>query len=191
MSFFQFAYPFVLGKCRIKNGGVGGRGKVEESAAHGPPGLCPFDGHALGKAPGVGGIVECARVHNRPVHEVRAGIMRVGVGVENIHNGKFTYRQDDIVRSLGAPQLVGSRFDALLFSPHVDDLPVKRAWQPQIWGVCTHLVGFPTRKAGYPDGIAEAKSLIDFRIDPDLAASYAHPGKQRQVCRFSIIVVRV
>lgn len=104
--------------------------------------------------------------------------MRVRIGIKDIGNRKLAYRQDDIVCRSGAPQLVGRWHDGLLFSSQIETLPVKQSWQAEIGGICPYLVCFAAWKARYTKGIAQAKTLVDFRVDPKLAAlGYTHPGK--------------
>ena len=74
-----------------------GARQVEQTAAQAPVAGDPFRRDAIAVAPGIGGIVEGARIHDAPVEEIAARVMGVSVGVENVGDGEFSACQDQRV----------------------------------------------------------------------------------------------
>jgi high affinity Mn2+ porin len=87
---------------------IGDRLHQEIARSQSPLLLIELGGGAIGQADLVGRVVEGSRCPDRPVHEILAGILGVGVAVENIGHGKFADlqrqpRDVDFARQLGRP----------------------------------------------------------------------------------------
>src|ERR1700684_4033149 len=77
-----------------------------KSHAYGPPVLVPFCRRPVGITPGVGGIVESAKLDDRPVQKIIAWIVCVLVAVEHVDDGKLADGYHDAIRGLAATELV-------------------------------------------------------------------------------------
>ena len=151
----------------------------EIAAAQRPLFLVELGGGAVGQADLVGGIVECAGRPHRPVHEILAGVLGVGVAVENIDDGEFAglQRQPRDVHLAGELGRPAGQF--FLLAAEAEGLAHE---QPR--GVVMRVgeVGFlrlAARKARGADGVVQAKSLQQFGIVIDLAA-LPEPRVQKQ-----------
>ena len=100
----------------------------------------PFDGGAVGEAPGIGGVVEGPRLEHGVVEEIAARIVRVGVGVENVGDGEAPDGEDDVFAGLAHEQ----------------------AWQVQVRTVGADF-RFAAGVARDADAVADAVSLVDLR----------------------------
>ena len=105
--------------------------------------------------------------------------MRILVGVEYVGDAEFPDRYDEVVGRLAAGKLVDGGVDFLGLAAEVDGLADEGSVQARVGIVGSHLVGFPAGIAGDAERLAEAKSLIDFRIGPQFRAV---PQPQSQVC---------
>ena len=106
----------------------------------------------------------------RPIHEIAARIVGIFVGVENIDDAEFADRDDQPVGGLRAAELIGTGFDFLGVAAEIDGLADERALHAQIWHWSADLIGLAAGKPGGAHRAAQAKTLIDFRIDPHLGA---------------------
>ena len=141
--------------------------------------LVEFGRGAVGQADLVGGIVNRAGRPHRPVHEILAGVLGVGVAVEYIDDGEFAglHRQPGDIDLAG--ELLRGAGKLLLFAAKAEGLA-----QEQPRGVVMRVgeVGFlrfAVREARGAHGVVQAKSLQQFGIVIDLAA-FPEPGVQEQ-----------
>ena len=89
---------------------------IEQPASQSPGALVPLHSGAIAVTPCIGGVVERAGVHHRPIHEVLAGIMSVLVRVKNVRDREFPDRQDDAIAGLRPSELVDIGIDLLRFT---------------------------------------------------------------------------
>ena len=150
--------------------GVGNRLHQEIARAQRPLLLIKFGSGAVGQPDLVGRVVERARRPHRPVHEILAGVLGIGVAVEDIGDGEFA-GLDRQPRDIGlAGELTRSAGQLFLLAAEAKGLTQE---QPRRVVVRIGEVGFlrfAARKAGGADGVVQAESLQQFRIEIDLAA---------------------
>ena len=166
----DFADPLELLKMRIELDVVGNDRQIEHAAAQGPVALVPLGGRAKRIAPRLGRVIERSGIDDRPVQKIVARIMRIFVVVENVGDAEFPDRYHQAIGRLAPGKLVDAGVNLLRLAAEIDGLPDECTVQARVGIVGSHLVGFPTGKAGDAERAAETKSLIDFRIDPEFRA---------------------
>lgn len=152
--------------------------EIEYAAPEGPVALVPFDGGAVGEAPGVGRVVERAGVNQRPVHKILARIVRILIGVEHVRDRELSDGQDQAIGSLRAGELVDVGIDLLGLSAEIERLAEEGARNAGVGRCAPYLVSFAAREAGHAKGRAQTEALVDLRIGPELSAS---PGPKAGV----------
>ena len=182
MTDFGLAHNFELVEVALKLRGIGNAGKIEKTCPQGPPILGPFARHAIAVTPGVRRVIERARIDQRPIEEIAFGVVRIGVGVENIGGRYFPRREDQIVRRPRTAQLIGAGLDIFHLAAQIETLTEEQPLQPEIGTGLAHLIGLATGKARRADRVAEAKALVDLGIGIGLSAlPKPHPRIQRQI----------
>jgi hypothetical protein len=119
---------------------------------------------------GVAGIVESAGIDQRPVHEIAFRVVGIFVGVEHVDRAELAEPQHQAVCSLRIGELIGVGFDLFAVAAEIDGLPHEIALHPRVRIGRAELIGFAAGIAGDAVGIADAETLIDFRIDPEFGA---------------------
>src|ERR1700751_561659 len=66
--------------------------------ANGPPMIVVFEDHAVGVAARVGGVVVGAIVVDGPIEELEVAVVAVGIEIEEIRHGEFSYANFDAPR---------------------------------------------------------------------------------------------
>src|SRR5579862_329662 len=166
----DFANPLKLIEGWIEFRTVGDDREIKYPAAHRPVTLVPFDSRPIGEAPGVGGIIECTGIDECPVHEVVAWIVSIFVVVEYVGHAEFADRNHHAVFGLRAAELVEIAVDLFAVAAKVDRLPDERARHARIGHRGTDFVGLTAGESGNSERAAQAKPLIELRIDPELGA---------------------
>ena len=163
VPFLDFADYCELVKARIETVGerVASRrppGVAERSNTpprNGEAALIPFGGRAVGVAPGVAGIIECAGIDERPVQEVGLRIVGVFVGVEKIDDGEFADRQHQAVLRHRTGELVDVGVNLLRFAAEVDGLADEIALHARVRIIRAELVGLAARETGDAVGVGD------------------------------------
>ena len=113
MPFLDFSDQLELLEGRVQTVGrtatgaaLGDWRHVENSAAQREAALIPFGGCAVGRFPGVCGIVERASVYHCPIHEIAATIICVPVGIKYVDDLELADREHQSVRRLPASELI-------------------------------------------------------------------------------------
>ena len=146
------------------------RSHQEIAGAQRPLLLVQFSGRAIGQADLVGGIVEGARRPHRPVHEVLARVLGVGVAVEHV-DARRTCRPARQPRDVDlARELQRSAGEFFLLAAEAKGLA-----QEQPRGVVVRvgevgLLRLAIGEAAEADGVVQTKALQQFGIVIDLAA---------------------
>ena len=180
VSLFCFQHGGVFAEIDPADFSIGFRRQLKPAAAQGPPVLIPFDRSTIGIAPGVCRIVKAAGIDDRPVHKIGARIMGIAVGVKNIRHGQFAHGDCDIIGRRCRRKLIGPGIDGLACSTHFNHLTNKQALNPKIRRAGTNLVGPTVGKSRHTQRIAEAKSLINFGIDPALSTIPESPTQNQR-----------
>ena len=176
---------------RVELDVVGHHRQIEYAAAHGPVALIPLGGGAVSKTPGVGGVVQGAGVDQRPIHKVAARIVGVFVGVENVGDGELADGEHQPVRRLRAAELVGRAIHLLRVAAEIDGLADEVARDARVRHRGADLVCLAARESGDAERRAQAKALVDLRIDPKLGAlPQPHAEIRRGVPGFAALVGR-
>ena len=182
VPFFRFRNKFELAEAAHQFRAVGHPRQVEQARAQGPPILSPLSRAAIRIAPRIGGIVERAGIDERPIEEILLGIVRVLVGVEDIGDRKLAGGKDEIVRRARAAEFVGIGIDLLALAAEIESLSEEQPLQPEIGRRLADLVRLATGKSRNAQRIAQAKSLIDFRVSIQRAIlPEAHTDKRGRI----------
>ena len=144
--------------------------QVEHPGAQGPGSLIPFRRRSVGVAPGVGRIVEAARVDDRPVQEVVLRIVGIFIGVEHVADAHLADRDDDAVGGLFARELVHVRIDLLGLAAEIDGLAHNDAVDLRIGRALADLGALRVGEGVDAEGVAEAKALVELGVDPEFGA---------------------
>src|SRR6185437_12120220 len=146
------------------------RRHLHHGAPHGPIPLVQLDHGAAGEARVVGGEVVGSRLPHRPVHEIGARIVGIGVVVEEVADRKAAHDERDAVDVTLACELVGTIGDILLLTAEPKGLLEVVALRPDPRERRAGLLGFAIRKSGNPKRAVEAEALRELRVEIELAA---------------------
>lgn len=167
-------------KAGLEHRAVGHGRQIEHPGAPGPwPGV-PLRRAAHRVSPGIGGVVERARVDHRPVEEISARVVRMAVDIENVDDTQLAHRDDQSVGGLLRGELVGARVRLASHCAQIDGLSEKRTLQTKVRRLASDLVRLAAREAGEPEGIVQPETLVNLRIEPELRAA---PEARAQVER--------
>ena len=132
-----------------------------------------------GASRGIGAAV-ALRFAGEGAHVVLAA--RTVGGLEEVDDAKPADRQHQPVRTARARELIEVGIDLLAVATEIDGLAQKGALNTRIGIRRTELVGFGTQKACNAVRIAQAESLIDLGVGPELGAPpQPHAGREREV----------
>src|SRR3984893_11750889 len=166
----DFADPLDLRKMWVEIGAVRHYRKIEQASTYCPIALIPFDGRAIGIAPGIGGVIEGPGIDQRPVEEIVARVVGIVEGVENVGDAELANGNHQPVGSLRSRKLVDAGLHFLCLATKVDCLPHKHPRDARIRYRETDLVSFTAGEARDAERAAETESLVDLRVDPELGA---------------------
>ncbi len=99
-----------------------------------------------------------------------ARIVRRYRAVKNIGHAELADRHDDTIGRLLAAEDIQVGIDIALVAAQAEGLAQEQALQAQIGIGLADLIGLAGRKAGQAQGVGQAETLVDLRIDPKLAA---------------------
>ena len=142
----------------------------EVAGAQRPALLVQLGGRAIGQAELVGRIVERAGRPDRPVHEVLARVLGVGVAVEHVEHGEFADLQGEPRHVLLAGELQLAGAELLLLAAEAEGLAQEKPRGVVVRIGKVRLLRLAIGEAAKPDRVAEAEALQQFGIVIDLAA---------------------
>src|SRR5215470_4751535 len=154
MSLLQLSHELSLAEAVGQRNAVRLLRQVEDAGPEGPPVLIPFGRAAVGKAPRVRRVVECALVDYRPIQKVAARIVRIFIGVENVDDGIFADREHQPVGSLGAAELIEVGIELLRFAAQIYGLAEEPSLDQKVRSRLADFVRFAARIAGDAKGVA-------------------------------------
>ena len=102
-----------------------------------------------------------------PVHKILSDFARICL-VKNIGDRKLTDSNDKPIGCVRSGELILIRLYLLGLTSKIDSLAQKEALNARVRNGRADFERGPARKAGNSFGIAETKSLIEFRIDREL-----------------------
>ena len=164
----DFADPLELLKTWIECEIVRKDRQIEQATTQSPVTLVPLGGGAKRIAPWLGCVIEGSCIDDCPVQKIVARIMSVFVVVEDVGDAEFSDRYHQAVGRLATGELIDAGINLLRFAAKIDGLTDECALQSRVGVSKTDLVGFTARVAGDSERVANAKSLIDFRVEPKL-----------------------
>ena len=156
---------------------VGHRAHQEVTAAQCPLLLVELGGDAVGEPEPVGGIIEGAGRPDRPVHEILAGVLGVGIAVKDIAHRELAGLQRQPVDVDLARELLLSAGKLLLLAAESEGLAHEQPRGVVVRVGEVRLLRLAAGKSGETDGVAQAEPLQQFGIVIDLAA-FPEPGVQ-------------
>ena len=176
---FQFSdHAPGFQKMFVEGGAIGVAGHLEQAVAEGPMGLIEFGGKAGDVAEGIGGIVPGFVGHEGPVEELGAGIVGVGVVIENVLGGKFAQGEGEAgdVLLAGEGELIV--VDVFLVAAEADGLAEEEAGEIDVGGIGAEAEGFAVGKAIDAEGVVDAETLpqeaveVGFSAGPEAEAGH-------------------
>ena len=153
---------------------------LEHAGPHRPILAVEFDDAAAGIARQVGGEVVGGRRPHRPVHEIGARILGVGIAVEEIADREAADDQRDAVDVALARQLVGGVSDVFLFAAESEGLLEIIALRPEFRECRARLLRFAIGETRKAQRSVQAEALREFRVEIEFAAL---PQPNTEECR--------
>ena len=132
--------------------------------------LVELGGDTVGQPDLVGRIVERAGRPHRPVHEILAGILGVGVAVEHVGHGELAGLQRQPVDVDLAGELAWTAGQLFLLAAEAEGLAQKQARRVVMRIGEVGFLRFAAGKARCADRVVQAEALQQFGIVIDLAA---------------------
>ena len=96
--------------------------------------------------------------------------MGISVGVENVADRELADGQHEAIRRLRAAELIDVVFQLLGRAAEPDGLPDEGAVHPGVGVGVAKFVGFAAGKSGQTERVAQPKTLVDFRVEPEFRA---------------------
>src|SRR4051794_6152357 len=90
--------------------------------------------------------------------------------IKHVSDAELADREHQSVGAARSCKLIDVAFHLFGFAWKVDRLADEISREPRIGNGSPHLVGFTTGKAGDAQRAAEAKALVDLRVDPEFSA---------------------
>ena len=149
---------------------VGLRRHFEQAGAHGPILPVQLDHGAAGIAGQVGGEVVGRRTPHRPVHEVGARVVRIGIVVEEVAHRKAADNDGHAIDVAFAGKLVRAVGDIFLFAAETEGLLEEVALRADSRKRRARLLRLAVRKAGDAERAVDPEALRQFRIEIQFAA---------------------
>ena len=143
---------------------------MKYSGAHRPGFAIEFEHAAAGEAGQIGGEVVSSGGPDRPVHEIRARIVCVSIGVKKIADRKSSNCQGDAVNVALAGNLVRAVFDRFLLAAQTKSLAEKITLRADAGKFGSGFLGFAITETSKTEGFGDAETLRQFGIEIDLAA---------------------
>ncbi len=171
---------------------VGLLGFRDERAAHRPFGVVPLDHRAPRVAARVRGVVPGAGAHQRPIEELRARVVRVGVGVEVVDEREFSRDDGQAPRRGGPGRLVRPVVDLFSLAAEAEHLADEQARGRHDGRRVADPVDLPVRLAGDAQRAADAAAAAELGVQVHLGPrDEPHTHEQRRGDRHRLLRVRL
>src|SRR5262249_40493907 len=132
---------------------------------------------------------EATGIDQRPIHEVALRVVRIFIGIEYVVHREFADGEDEPVRRHCTAKLICRRIHLLAVAAEIDGLSAESARNAGIGYRLAFFERCAARKPGNAGCRIEAKTLIDFRIDPQFSAlPQPHAEKRGGVPGFAPLV---